>query len=62
MDNLFFNPYTTINQISAQLKVTYPTAKKIVDQFIKLGILKETKQKEREKLFVGHEILNIITV
>lgn len=62
IDALFLNPFVHINQISKTLKVTYPTAKKAVDNLVKLGILKPLGDVERNKLFVAHEILNIITV
>lgn len=62
IDSLFLNPFVQINQIALQLGVTYPTAKKIVDNLIKLKILQEAENRERNKLFVAHEILNIITI
>lgn len=62
IDLLFLNPFIQINQIARQLKVTYPTAKKAVQNLIKLGILKPATKRERNKLFVAHEILDIITV
>lgn len=62
VDSLFINPFAQINHIAEKLKVTYPTAKKIVNTLIKLQILKPTNKKERNRLFVAHEILSIITV
>ncbi len=62
VDLLFMNPFIRINQISDQLNITYPTAKKAVHNLIKLNILKPVGQRERNKLFVAHEILEIITV
>ncbi|MFA4960108.1 MAG: Fic family protein [Candidatus Pacearchaeota archaeon] len=63
VDALFLNPFAQINQISSTLDVTYPTAKKAVDNLIKLGILKSVNNEtERNKLFVAHEILEIITL
>ena len=62
IDTLFLNPFVQINQIASKLNVTYPTAKKAVDNLVKLEILKPVKGIERNKLFVAHEILNIITL
>lgn len=62
IDNLFLNPFVQINQIALTLNVTYPTAKKAVDNLVKLDILKPLKGIERNKIFVAHEILNIITI
>ncbi|MDP1729108.1 MAG: Fic family protein, partial [archaeon] len=62
VDNLFMNPFVRINQIALQLNTTYPTAKKLVNRLEDLKILKEVANRERNKLFVAHEILEIITV
>lgn len=62
IDTLFLNPFVQINQIATKLNVTYPTAKKAVDNLVKLEILKPLKGSERNKLFVAHEILEIITL
>jgi Fic family protein len=62
VDLLFMNPFVQINQIAKELAITYPTAKKAVQNLIKLNILKPAIQKERNKLFVAHEILDVVIV
>lgn len=62
IDLLFMNPFVQINQIASKLNITYPTAKKAVDNLIKLKILKPVGENERNKLFVAHEILEIVIV
>lgn len=62
VDLLFMNPFIRINQIAKNLRITYPTAKKAVQNLIKLNILKPVGKTERNKLFVAHEILDIITL
>jgi Fic family protein len=62
VDLLFMNPFIRINQIAKQLKITYPTAKKAVQNLIKLNILKPATDKERNKLFLAHEILDVVIV
>lgn len=62
IDSLFINPFVQTTQIAKRLDVSYPTAKKSVNKLIKLGILKPVGDRERNRLFVAHEILNIITV
>jgi Fic family protein len=62
IDILFMNPFVQINQIANHLKITYPTAKKAVQNLISLDILRPTTQKERNKLFVAHEILDVVIV
>lgn len=62
IDNLFLNPFVQIKQIASVLEVTYPTAKKAVDNLVNLTILKSVNGVERNKLFVAHEILNAVTL
>ncbi|PJA69681.1 cell filamentation protein Fic [Candidatus Pacearchaeota archaeon CG_4_9_14_3_um_filter_35_19] len=62
VDLLFMNPFIRINQVAKKLNITYPTAKKAVQNLIKLNILKPTSEKERNKLFVAHEILDVVIV
>jgi len=63
IDHLFMNPFITITTVEEVLDVTYPTAKRLVDNLIKQGILKHSDEKvQRNKMFVAHEILNIIDV
>ena len=62
IDMLFMNPFVKINQIAPKIGITYPTAKKAVNNLIKLNILKPVGEGERNKLFVAHEILNAVTM
>ncbi len=62
IDMLFMNPFVQISQIASNLKITYPTAKKAVQNLIKLNILRPVSEKERNKLFVAHKILDIVIV
>ena len=62
IDMLFMNPFVKISQIAVHLNITYPTAKKAVQNLIKLDILKPVGESERNKLFVAHEILDVVIV
>ncbi|MEW5897466.1 MAG: Fic family protein [Nanoarchaeota archaeon] len=62
IDNLFMNPFITVTTAEKRLKVTYPTAKRVIENLISLGILKLSKEVQRNKIFVAHEILSIIEV
>ena len=62
VDVLFMNPFVQINQITSLLGVTYPTAKKAVNNLVRLNILKPVGKSERNKLFVAHEILDAVTM
>ncbi len=62
IDHLFMNPFITITKAEEILKVTYPTAKRLVENLVSLLILKPSNEVQRNKIFVAHEILNIIEV
>jgi len=61
IDNLFINPYVGIKNVQKIVDVTFPTAKKLVDKLVDMGILKlRIKGKKRSKIYVAYEILEII--
>ena len=62
IDHLFINPFITITKAEEILGVTYPTAKRLVEKVLQLGILKPSNEVQRNKIFVAHEILSIIEV
>lgn len=62
IDQLFINPFITITTAGEVLGVTYPTAKRLIDNLVKIGILSSSQKAQRNKVFVAHEILSIIEV
>lgn len=62
IDELFLNPYISITNAEKILKVTYPTAKRIIDILMDMGILEPADKRERNKIFIAHEIFRIIDV
>ena len=60
VDLLFILPFIQINWIKDELKITYPTAKKIVDDLVELEILEFFEKDGREKVFVAKEIMETI--
>lgn len=55
-DLLFANPLVTITKASDYLQITYPPAKKAIEYLVDIGILKEYESKERNRIFIAHEI------
>ncbi len=53
-------PIFTIPSLEKDLGVTYPTAKLQVDALVKMGILKEIDEKERNKLYSYESYLEIL--
>ena len=57
---LFQNIFPTTNDIAKYLKVGYPTAKFVVEEFIKLKVLKQFGDEKRNKTFIAEKILEIL--
>ncbi|MDE1729186.1 MAG: Fic family protein, partial [Thaumarchaeota archaeon] len=55
-DLLFANPLVTIPKVSDYLQITYPPAKKAIEYLVSIGILREFEGKERNRVFIAHEI------
>lgn len=62
IDELFMNPYISITKAEKILGVTYPTAKKLIETLMNFEILVLGDERERNKIFVAHEILRLIEV
>ncbi|MCK5177801.1 MAG: Fic family protein [Candidatus Aenigmarchaeota archaeon] len=62
VDYIFINPFIQITKVSKHISATYPTAKRIVDELMKIGILRQVNGTERNKTFVAHEVLDIISL
>ncbi len=61
MDYLFSNPVITIPGAAKYLEVTYPPAKSAVENLKNIGILAEQNDKERGKVFVAKEIMDLLS-
>ncbi len=57
LDYLFERPHLTINDVADHLKISYPAAKAVVDQFVTTEILKEITGKRRDKRYSYWEYL-----
>lgn len=61
MEFLFSNPLITIPAAAGYLKVTYPAAKNAVEKLEEMGVLTERDGKERGRIFVAQEIMDILS-
>lgn len=57
---LFGNPYVTASSAKEYLGCSFPSAQTAIEFLIKIGILRELGKKHRNRLFVAHEIDNIL--
>ena len=60
IDYLFARPIISISVLSKAWEITYSTVQRGVDYLIEKDILREITGGQRNRLFVAHEILNII--
>ena len=60
-DYLFANPLVSISMAAKYLNITYPPAKKVIMKLVEFGILEESGEQERNKTFVAHEIMKILS-
>ena len=60
IDHLFTGPIVSISQLSKTWKMPFPTVKRGVDYLVEEGILEEKTKRRRNRLFVAHEIFDII--
>ena len=60
IDYLFASPVISVSALSKAWEITYSTVQRGVNYLIEKGILKEITGGQRNRLFVAHEIYNII--
>lgn len=62
VDELFANPAITVSSIAKLLKVTKRSAQMNIHKLMDNGILQEVTGRERNRIFVASEILNILNL
>ncbi len=60
VDLLAENPYWTINKIAERLDVAFTTAQRAVERLESLGILKQTTDSQRDRVFCATAIMDIL--
>lgn len=56
---LFNKPTVAVDDVCVMLDLTYPNAKKMIDKFIDLGILKLFVERKRNKIYVYNDYLQL---
>lgn len=59
---LFVNPYLRIKDVASKCSVSLPTASKMVSKLVASGVLRETTDRRRNRLFVADGVLEILTM
>ncbi len=60
VQQLAINPYLTTKKIADSLNIAYSTAQRNIQKLEAAGIIKETSDKKRDKIYCATEILNIL--
>ncbi len=58
--HLAVNPYFTINKIAEDLGIAYSTAQRGVEKLKLAGIIQQTNDNKRDKVYCANEILRIL--
>ena len=61
LDHLFIRPIVSIQEVAKHFKVSYQTAKSLVDQFLGIGILKEITGQKRDRRYSYWEYLEYLS-
>ena len=61
LDYLFKKPHVSINNVAKEFSISFQSAKAIISQFLKTGILKEITGKKRDKRFSYWEYIDILS-
>jgi Fic family protein len=60
VDVLFARPIVSIRQVEKTLRVPYLTAQRYVEKLVELGLLRDTTDQARNRLYCADEILRAI--
>lgn len=61
LESLFYKPIISIGDVQEQFQISHPTASNIIEQFIKLKIIKEITGKKRDKRYAYTRYLEILS-
>lgn len=61
IDEVFYQPAFTITGFSKKLNTSFNAVKRGVIRLVEVGILSEATNKKREKLFVAHSLMKLLT-
>ncbi len=58
--NLAVNPYCTTKKVSKKLGIAFTTAQRAISKLEELGIIIQTSEGKRDRIYCANEILNIL--
>lgn len=60
IDDCMANPFMTVGGVAKKHKIAFPTAQRAVDKLEKAGILKQTSDSKRNRIYCARRILDIL--
>ena len=60
VDQLFTNPYLTVARAEAALKISNPTARKVIDLFLERKLIEQLGKRRWAKLYLSRQVLEAI--
>lgn len=60
-EEIFLNPVVSISTLSKKWQMPFYSVKTGVNRLIKLGILREEPDRQRNRLFIANELMKLLT-
>lgn len=60
IDDVTANPFLTVNGVVKKHKIAFPTAQRAIDKMVTAGILKQTNDAKRSRIYCAKRILEIL--
>ena len=60
VDHIFVNPLVMPSKLVKEWKMPFPTVMKGIDRLVTLGILTESTQKQRNRVYRATEVVNML--
>lgn len=60
IDDCMANPFMTVSGIAKKHKIAFPTAQRAIDKLEKVGVLKQTSDAKRNRIYCARRLLDIL--
>lgn len=60
IEDLMMNPFMTVRGVTKKQRIAFPTAQRAIDKLEKAGILKQTSDVKRNRIYCARRILDIL--
>ena len=60
IDDCMANPFMTVSGVAKKHKIAFPTAQRAIDKLEKEGVLKQTSDAKRNRIYCARRLLDIL--